>query len=286
MPHLMVFGPGYTAHPIMVRAKRAGWQVSASYRKEEVATTLSDQGFIPFNINKCTVEMDVPISHLLISIAPQADGDLVLNQWKSWLAQQKPNSIHYLSSTNVYGDHKGGWVDETTPPNPSLARGIRRLAAEQEWDTLGQQIGANVFHYRLAGIYGSGRNAFNSLKVGKARRIIKKGQIFGRIHVEDIATTVWAAMNSQHTGGIFNLSDDMPAPPQDVISKAAEMLGISPPEEEPFETADMTEMARSFYLEAKKVRNNKIKKELAIELQYPTYLEGLSALLEEMNAAS
>lgn len=279
--HLLVFGPGYTASPIMQLALGAGWHVSASYRREERKKELEEQRFSAFSLQGQPQEFEQPVTHILHSIAPPVGGDIVLKNWDSWLRQQKGlHSFHYLSSTNVYGDHGGAWVDEDTVPKPSLARGIRRLEVEKACHKLVVGLSAKCFVYRLAGIYGPGRNALNSLKIGKARRVIKPGQLFGRIHRDDIATTVWAAMNSDHKGGVFNLADDMPTPPQDVITHAAGILGIEPPKEERLKDADMSEMARSFYAESKRVRNFKIKAELGITLKYPNYKVGLAELIK------
>jgi len=282
--HLLVFGPGYTAAPIMARAHKAGWVVTCSYRSPENKRALEAQGYQTVAAQAGALSTGhAPISHILASVAPNEAGDPILLGWKSWLKQQfSLRSLHYLSSTNVYGNHDGGWVDETTTEKPSLERGKRRLVAERMWQQLGANIGCAAFVYRLAGIYGPGRNALHSLQVGKARRIIKPGQFFGRIHRDDICETVWSAMTSTHQGGIFNVADDRPTPPQEVISAAADMLGIDAPVEENFEDAAMSPMARSFYAENKRVKNSKIKTELGVKLKYPSYTEGLKALLAAM----
>lgn len=278
---LIVFGPGYTAAPIMQQAIDAKWRVFATYRAEDKIASLQDAGLIPvaFDAEQAPgLDKEAPL-HILISIAPSADGDLCLLGWSSWLKQLKNiASITYLSSTNVYGDHSGGWVDEQTPTTPSLERGHRRLQAEQAWQTLAQEIGVRLFVLRLAGIYGPGRNAFRSLKSGKARCIIKEGQVFGRIHQQDICNAVWSAMTGNHVGGVFNLADDTPTPPHEVVEHAAAMMGIAAPEREQWDTAELSDMARSFYLENKRVSNRKVKDELGLTLRYPSYLEGLDAL--------
>jgi len=281
--HLLVFGPGYSAKPIMTRAQNANWQVTASYRNLERQNELMDMGFTTISANAGQMKSVIPVTHILVSISPPEGGDVILKQWESWLKQQKYlQSLHYLSSTNVYGNHDGAWVDETTQTKPSLARGKRRLDAEQGWQNLAETIGFPAFIYRLAGIYGPGRNAFQSLKAGKARRIIKSGQIFGRIHVADIEAAVWDLMNRTQSGGVFNLADDLPTPPQTVIEEAARLLNISAPKEEAFEDAELSVMARSFYAENKRVKNDKIKAVLGRELIYPTYKEGLKSLLKEI----
>lgn len=280
---LLVFGPGYSAQPIITQAQEFGWKVFATYRNDETRRELINANINPiaFNAPKLLgVDTDSPL-HLLVTIAPKPEGEPTLNVWKSCLSQQKNiESIHYLSSTNVYGDHQGNWVNENTPPTPSLERGKLRLDAEQHWQLLAAKKAARFFVYRLAGIYGPGRNAFKSLKAGRARCILKENQVFSRIHVEDIKQTVWAAMNNDHASGIFNLADDEPCPPYEVIEKAAALLGLKAPQREPWDTADLSEMARSFYLESKRVENDKIKQELGIKLLFPDYRKGLDALLE------
>jgi nucleoside-diphosphate-sugar epimerase len=186
----------------------------------------------------------------------------------------------YLGTTGVYGDRQGGWVDESDFPAPSLARTKRRVAAEGHW----LASGLPVHIFRLAGIYGPGpgRNALESVRSGKARRIIKPNQMFGRIHVEDIATTLLASMNRPNPGAIYNVADDEPAPPQDVVAYAAGLLGVEPPPEIPFESAEISAAARSFYQDNRRVCNQRIKEELGVELGFPSYREGLKAIVESM----
>jgi nucleoside-diphosphate-sugar epimerase len=179
-----------------------------------------------------------------------------------------------LSTIGVYGDHAGGWVDESTPPKADLDRTRMRVAAEQAWtDT----TGGDAAILRLAGIYGPGRNALVTLRAGTARRIIKPGQVFNRIHVDDIASAIMAAIHHP-SGGTWNVCDDEPAPPQDVIAYAAKLMNVAPPPEEPFETAEMSAMARSFYASSARISNAKMKRELGVTLAYPTYRHALDAL--------
>ncbi|MBV1901380.1 MAG: hypothetical protein KUG56_06885 [Kordiimonadaceae bacterium] len=280
---VLVFGPGYSAAPLMQKAKKAGWQVFATYRDASKQTSLEQDcfGTVDFSTGKAeAIASDAPL-HILTSIAPGDMGDAVLNIWKNWLEQQTNiATIQYLSSTNVYGDHKGKLVDETTPPAPSLKRGTLRLEAEAGWTALAKNVGARLFIHRLAGIYGPSRNAFKSLHSGRAHCVIKEGQTFGRIHQFDICTTLWAAMTSPHKGGIFNVADDFPCAPHTVVEAAAKMLGIAAPQRIAFEDATLSDMARSFFQENKKVRNEKIKSELGVQLKYPTYKQGLAALYE------
>ncbi len=184
----------------------------------------------------------------------------------------------YLSTTGVYGDRQGGWVDEESPLLPATTRGRLRVDAEAAWARI---PGLPLHVFRLAGIYGPGRGPFAKVRQGKARRIVKPGQMFSRIHVDDIAQVLLASIEKPRPGGVYNLCDDDPAPPEDVIAHAATLLGLPVPPEEAFETAEMTPMARSFYAESKRVRNDRIKDELGVRLIHPDYRSGLAALLRE-----
>lgn len=185
--------------------------------------------------------------------------------------------VGYLSTTGVYGDHQGGWVDEATPLSPSTTRGQLRVEAEAAW----QSLGLPLHIFRIAGIYGPGRGPFAKVRNGTARRIIKKNQVFSRIHVDDIAQVLAASISKPNPGAIYNLCDDDPAPPEDVIEHAAALLGLPIPPAQDFETAKMTPMARSFYAESKRVRNDRIKEELGVKLLFPDYRSGLKSLLEQ-----
>jgi len=217
-------------------------------------------------------------THLLLSAAPGAEGDPVLAVLRDEIAKRAGQFewVGYLSTTGVYGDAQGGWVDETSPLAPSTKRGEARVKAEAEWQAID---GLPLHIFRLAGIYGPGRGPFSKVRAGTARRIIKQGQVFSRIHVDDIAAVLAASIAAPAPGEVYNLCDDDPAPPQDVIGYAAELLGLPLPPEVDFDTADMTPMARSFYAESKRVRNDKIKTELGVTLTYPDYRSGLQALL-------
>ncbi len=186
-------------------------------------------------------------------------------------------SVVYLSTVGVYGDHGGAWIDEETVPAPKSRRSVARLEAEAAWQAIADKAGWSLAILRLSGIYGPGRNALVNLAKGTARRLVKPGQVFNRIHVADIAAAVDAAM-SKELSGAFNVTDDLPAPPQDVVAFAAELMGVEPPPEIPFETADLTPMARSFYGENKRVSNARMKQEMSLELAFPTYRDGLQAL--------
>ena len=219
-------------------------------------------------------------THLLISAAPDEDGDPVLADLRDEIAARAGQFewVGYLSTTGVYGDHDGDWVDESTPLTPSTKRGKARVEAEAAWSAI-PDLPLHIF--RLAGIYGPGRGPFAKVREGTARRIIKPGQVFSRTHVADIARVLAASIARPNPGAAYNVCDDDPAPPEDVIAYAAELLGLPVPEAEDFETAEMTPMARSFYAESKKVRNDRIKDELGVTLLYPDYKSGLRALLAQ-----
>ncbi|EEE37519.1 NAD-dependent epimerase/dehydratase [Rhodobacteraceae bacterium KLH11] len=220
------------------------------------------------------------VTHLLISTAPTADGDPVLAELRAGIAAHAGQFkwVGYLSTTAVYGDHQGGWVDETTPTAPTAERGRWRVRAETQWAGV-PNLPLHIF--RLAGIYGPGRGPFSKLRRAGLRRIIKPGQVFSRVHVEDIAQVLIASMGRPNPGAIYNVCDDEPVPPQDVIGYAAELQGLPLPPAVPFDKADLTPMARSFYNENKRVRNNRIKDELGVSLLYPNYRLGLEALMRD-----
>ncbi|MGB2892648.1 MAG: SDR family oxidoreductase, partial [Albidovulum sp.] len=189
--------------------------------------------------------------------------------------------VGYLSTTGVYGDHGGGWVDEGTPLLPTTTRGRQRLLAEEQWQALAARSGLPLHIFRLAGIYGPGRGPFEKVRNGIARRIVRDNQYFSRIHVDDIAAVLAASIARPDPGAIYNVADDDPSPPEDVLTEAARLLGLPLPPEVPFEEAEMTPLARSFYAESKRVRNDRIKRELGVRLVYPDYRAGLRRLLAD-----
>ena len=222
-------------------------------------------------------------SHVIFSIAPGEAGDPALIHHRADLdAAPDLQWLCYYSTVGVYGDFGGNWIDETAPLVPRNARSDRRVLAEQAWRDYAQARGVPLAILRLAGIYGPGRSTFDKLRDGTARRVVKPGQVFNRIHVEDIGR-VTALAAAARLDGTFNLADDEPAPPQDLVTHAAAMAGVTPPPEIPFATADMTPMQRSFYADNKRVSNAAIKRALDIELLYPTYREGLAAIYESEN---
>jgi nucleoside-diphosphate-sugar epimerase len=219
----------------------------------------------------------------LVSVPPDDNGDPVLRACGDVLAHaQRLRSVVYLSTIGVYGDRGGAWVDEATPPQPGAARSRERLSAEQAWLDFGARHNIAVATLRLAGIYGPAQNALVQIASGRARRIVKPGQIFNRIHVGDIAQAIDAAF-ARKASGIFNIADDEPTPPADPIVFAAQLMGVEPPPEIPFAQAapTMSPMALSFWQECRRVRNDKLKRQLGVSLRYPTYREGLKASFEE-----
>lgn len=280
---LVVFGLGFSAKAFVDFARDHFSEITATVTTREKATRLStDQCHVHvFNNSEADDKIAAALQQadaLLISIGPDEQGDPVLRRYANEIEQSKTlRWIGYLSTIGVYGDAQGGWVDETTLPTPSHARTIMRVKVEQEWLSLGERAHKPTQIFRLAGIYGPGRNPILNL-VQRAQRIIKPGQVFNRIHVDDIAQTLLASLAKPRAGAIYNVTDNEPAPPQDVLTFAAEIMGVEPPPEIPFEKAVMSEMARSFYADNKRVSNRLIREELGVTLLHPTYREGIRAL--------
>jgi len=263
MTTLLSFGHGYSAQAL--ERILPGWTIIGTHRSREVVWPGTDMR--PY-LDRA--------SHLLISAAPGPDGDPVLAELKDEIASRDFEWVGYLSTTGVYGDRGGDWVTESSDLRPATKRGIARMEAEAAWTAL--DLPLHIF--RLAGIYGPGRGPFAKVRAGTARRIIKPGQIFSRIHVEDIAQVLKASIIQPNPGAIYNVCDNDPQPPELVIEEAARLLGLPIPEAVDFETAEMTPMARSFYAESKKVDNTRIREELGVTLKYPDYKTGLQAVLD------
>jgi nucleoside-diphosphate-sugar epimerase len=278
---LLSFGHGFSARALDRLLLPAGWRVIGTTRSADKAARLAETGVEPrvWPGSDLTADLDAA-THLLISAAPDQDGDPVLAELHDAIAARAARFawVGYLSTTGVYGDHGGDWVDEDTPLDPSTERGRARVKAEAAWSAI---PGLPLHIFRLAGIYGPGRGPFAKVRAGTARRIVKPGQVFSRIHVVDIAQVLAASIARPDPGRAYNLCDDDPAPPEDVIAEAARLLGLPVPPAEDFATAEMTPMARSFYAESKKVRNDRIKSELGVTLIHPDYRSGLRALLAE-----
>ena len=279
---LFVFGLGYSAGAFARSMKgRANW-IGGTTRSAEKAEALAADGFRPFVFDGATEGAGVAeavklATHVVVSIAPGAADPVIARHRASILAAPKLRWLGYLSTVGVYGNYGGAWVSERTTPHPVRGRSTERLAAERAWTELAAEREIPLAIFRIAGIYGPGRNAFVNLDAGDAHRIVKPGQVFNRVHLDDIVATLSAALAANATG-IFNVTDNEPAPPQDVVAFAADLMGVKPPPEVPLELAALSEMARSFYAENKRVSNRRIREELGVSLRYPTYREGLTTL--------
>ncbi|MGH6763611.1 MAG: NAD-dependent epimerase/dehydratase family protein [Phyllobacterium sp.] len=284
---IFLFGAGYSARAFADAIANEAEFIGGTTRSAEKFAALSGQGITPFLFDG-EARDDVRealngITHLVISVSPGREGDAVLKAYGETIRKHMPalQWVGYLSTVGVYGNHDGAWVDEETPCKPVSARSVERVEAEQNWQALAQARGAPLAILRLSGIYGPGRNAFVNLTEGTARRLVKPGQVFNRIHVDDIAGALrFLAIKGQ--GGAFNITDDEPSPPQDVVAFAAQLMGVEPPPETPFETAELSPMARSFYGENKRVSNARIK-DLGFSFRYPTYRDAFAAMWREGN---
>jgi nucleoside-diphosphate-sugar epimerase len=289
---LFCLGLGYSASALADVLLAEGWTVAGTARTEEACAALRARGieahrYAPDHPLVDAAAALVGATHLLSSVPPDAAGDPVLRDCGAAIAARSDLAwVGYLSTTGVYGDSGGGWVDEDSARVPSGERGARRVAAEDAWLALWRDHGLPVHLFRLAGIYGPGRNALRSVLAGRARRLVKPGQVFSRIHLADIVATLRASIARPAPGRAYNLCDDEAAPPQDVIAYACTLLGVEPLPEVPFDGAELSPMARSFYADNKRVRNDRIKTELGVALAYPDYREGLEALLNKERSAA
>jgi NAD dependent epimerase/dehydratase family len=288
--NLVVFGLGYSSLRFVElfgdRFARISGTVRTSEKRERLGQFgidrrldlhLFEGGVQQPEIAARTTEANI----VLVSVPPGQAGDPVLAAFGETL-RTGPARVVYLSTVGVYGDHQGAWIDERTDAMSGSERAKARLAAEAGWRTI---AGTRLAILRLAGIYGPERNALARLRDGSARRIIKSGQVFNRIHVDDIARAIMAAMAGK-ASGVFNICDDEPAPPQDVIAYAAQLLGLAPPPDQDYATAEMTAMARSFYATSNRIRNTRAKRDLGLELAFPTYREGLDRLWRDGEGCS
>lgn len=283
MSQLMIFGAGYSGKAIARTLQGSMDRICGTTRGIEQAETLRSLGITPFIFDGETISDALRAelahtTHLVQSIAPGKAGDPLLRLCNGTLKDLMPQLewTAYLSTVGVYGNHDGAWVDEETECKPVSARSLERVEAEQSWAAAADKAGVQLSILRLSGIYGPGRNGFMNLEKDTARRLVKKDQVFNRIRVEDIGTAT-AFLVSEKQGGIFNVTDDEPAPPQDVVAYAAELMGVTPPPEQAFETAELTPMARSFYGENKRVSNGKLKR-LGFQFTYPEYRKSLQQL--------
>ncbi|MEW5964490.1 MAG: SDR family oxidoreductase [Pseudomonadota bacterium] len=282
--HLLCFGMGFSARRLAEHLVPEGWGVTGTATSADGVARIAAKGYAGLLFDGTAPGAHVAAAlatatHVVVSVPPDDAGDPVLRHHGSDLAAAASvRWIGYLSTVGVYGDRKGAWVDETSPPTPVNDRSRRRLLAEDAWLSFGRESGKRVQIFRLAGIYGPGRSAIDNLRAGRAQRVVKPGQKFNRIHVDDIAGVLIAAMRSDSRHTIFNVTDDEPAAPQDVVAYAAHLLGREPPPEVKLEEAELSAMAQSFFNESKLVSNARIKEALGVTLAYPTYREGLAAI--------
>ena len=278
---LLVLGHGYSAGFLTRLLVPRGWTVIGTTRDDPSRVAATGARPLRWPGDEDAVRAEIARADaILASAAPSPDGDPALRDFSDALAASRARWLGYLSTTGVYGDRGGEWVDETSTLAPSTRRGRERVAAEAAWQGLAAARGLPLHIFRLAGIYGPGRGPFEKLRSGTARRIVKPGQVFSRIHAEDIAQVLAASIARPDPGAIYNVCDNDPAPPQDVLAHAAALIGVPVPPAEDFATAEMTPMARSFYAESKRVANRRIRDELGVVLRYPDYRSGLEALLE------
>jgi len=284
---LFCFGYGFSASDLGALLGPTGWSLAGTCRTPDGCEALAEKG-----VDAHLFSREAPLAepaktlagttHVLLSIPPDAEGDPALDCHGAAIAAiEDLGWIGYLSTTGVYGNTGGAWVDESAVPAPSGARGRRRVEAERGWRALGAAHGLAVHVFRLAGIYGPGRNALATVRLGEAKRIAKPGQVFSRIHVADIAQVLAASIARPRAGAIYNVCDDEPAPAADVIGHACDLLGVAPPPLTPLEDADLSPMAQSFYADNRRVSNARIKAELGVVLRYPNYRAGLAALLAD-----
>ena len=279
---LFIFGLGFSGLEIAKLARAEGWSVAGTCTTEDKARRLREEGIEAHRFDGTATlpsEAFGEAPHVVCTIAPGVEGDPALRTCRDLLGRAR--WLGYLSTTGVYGDHDGGWVDETTDPLPTQTRSQQRLAAEQGWREVASATGAPLHILRLPGIYGPGRSTLDRVRDGTARRIDKPGQVFSRIHVEDLAASALKATGRAAGTEIWNVADDLPASNADVIAYACELLGRAVPPAIPWEDAApaMSAMARSFYSESRRVKNDKLRRELGVVLRYPTYREGLRAIL-------
>ena len=281
MKTLLSLGHGYCARFLSrLLSDDGGWKIIGTSRSDSGFAAIRDSGAEArlWSEDGLITEFG-DATHLLVSVAPTSDGDPVLRRFSGAIASAKDlNWIGYLSTTSIYGDRGGGWVDEDSETRPATERGRLRLAAERSWQAMATELNLPLHVFRLAGIYGPGRGPMHQLLSGSRTRIVKSGQFFNRIHVRDIALVLRASMLRPDPGAVYNVCDDLPARSDEVMEYAANLVGVRMPEKVAFADAELSEMARSFYSESKRVRNERVKARLKIRLQYPDYRSGLKAL--------
>ena len=281
---LLILGVGYSAGFFAREALARGWEVTGTVRTADKAERLSREGirtlvFDGFAVSSSLATAIAEAAAVLVSVQPGEAGDPAFQALGPVLeAAPALRWIGYLSTIGVYGDHGGAWIDEDTAPRASY-RSQLRLQIERDWLALGERSAKAVQIFRLSGIYGPGRNPIVKLRTGTATRLVKPGQVFNRIHVDDISGILMASIEAPRPGAIYNVTDDEPAPPQDVVVHAAALAGLTPPPETPFDPAKLSPMAASFYGENKRVANGLIRSALGYRFRCPTYREGLRACL-------
>jgi len=284
--HIFCFGFGYVANFMAARLAHLGCKISGTTTDPDKKKFLENMGYKMWLFDHYHMIPDVlgalkDVTHILISIPPNEEGDFVYNVFGQDMPMLKNLEwVGYLSAASVYGNHDGAWVSEETPPAPTSRRGSLRMEAEENWYSLHLSDKIPLHIFRLAGIYGPGRSAIDAVKSGTARRLDKPGHVFNRIHVEDIVQVLVASMMHPNPVSIYNVSDDMPTPSQEIIQFACNLLGMDSPPLEQFTQTDMAPIMRSFYSDNKRIRNDKIKNELNVNLLYPDYKKGLQACLE------
>jgi len=281
---LFVFGLGYVGAAFAKALPARGWEIAASARSAEQAQALSANGVFAVDPadRDALAQVLTTTNAILVTAPPGPDGCPALESIVPALARAQgfPDWIGYLSTTGVYGDFDGRWVFETSPLKAQSVEGARRVGAERDWQEVSRGMGLTVAVFRLPGIYGPGRSALDRLRAGEGRRIVKPGQVFSRIHVDDIVSGLLASMEKPRAGGVYNLVDDEPAPPQDVMEHAARLLGVPVPPDLPFNELGLSPATRRFYAENKRVSNARAKAELGWRPAYPTYRQGLEAILK------
>ncbi len=280
---LFCLGLGYTAQRLAARAAELGWSVAGSCRDDPQRDRLMREGCRVWLFDRNT-PLDggalAEATHILSSIPPDALGDPVVDTLGERIRRLDGLEwVGYLSTTGVYGDGGGDWVDEHSACNPTSARSRRRLDAERAWQSLHAAHGVPLHIFRLAAIYGLGRSVLDAVRTGRARRIDKPGHQLSRIHVDDIVAILAASMEAPQPGAIFNLCDDEPAPQHEVVAYACALLDVEPPPLVPFAAADLSDMARSFYADNRRVRNDRVKSTLGLTMRYRSYREGLAAIV-------
>ena len=281
---LFTFGYGFSAAALGARLRAEGWSLAASYRRPEDSERLAGLGVEPVSVHdpEGLAAQLKAADAVLVTAAPDTEGCPGLRTLVPAMARGGafPDWLGYLSTTGVYGDRQGGWAFESSRLAAQSMEGARRVAAERDWLDVGKGMGLTTTIFRLPGIYGPGRSTFDRLRSGRAKRITAPAQVFSRIHVDDLAAGLAASIARPRAGGIYNLCDDAPAPNSEVVAYAAELLGLPVSPEIPVEEANLAGPAQRFYAESKRVSNARAKAELGWRPAYPTYREGLSAILQ------